>query len=392
MENNNIKRLFDNFASRTVLTTITVVAAFITIFAFLKDKEVDLCYEIISNTNVLDFNADISKLEVIYDSTNLKKTQENLRIYTVKIVNNGNKDILKEYYDENDPIGIKLSSGKIIEKPELIQTSSDYLNRNVIVIDYQKDKITFSQVILESGEFFTIKLLVLHKQDTIPNLLSFGKVAGQKEINVFNIIDVKKDISFWERIYQGNFWIQIMRLVSYFLVVVIIVILIVIISDKIDSIKEKNRKTKMIKNFKNTESYEYTRMDDAIFDRYIKSGSRSFRQMQSLLESEEKLNETYNKLKEKIKSKEFRRYRRIKDARIRFHVEHDTWSIITEMINDGIIFKDQDKLSINQAMKDTLNKFVAFLDENGEFNMKYYSNRGEIILPNKEEFDIIETE
>jgi len=385
---NKIKLLLDNYASRTLLTILFVVAAFITIFAFLKDKEVDLCYEIISNTNVLDFNADISKLEVIYDSTNLKQTQENLRIYTVRIVNNGNKDILKEYYDKNDPIGIKLSSGKIIEKPELIQTSSDYLNRNVIVIDYQKDKITFSQVILEAGEFFTIKLLVLHKQDTIPNLLSFGKVAGQKEINVFNIIDVKKDITFWERVYQGNFWIQILRLVSYFLVSVIIIILIIIISEKIDSIKEKNRKTKMIKNFKNTESYEYTRMDDAIFDRYIKFGSRSFRQIQSLLENEEKLNESYNKIKEKIKSKEFRRYRLIKDDRVRFHREHDTWSIITEMINDGIIFKDQDKLSINQAMRDTLNKFVAFLNENDEFNIKYYNNKGEIILPYKEDLKL----
>lgn len=80
MEYTNFKNLFDNFASKSFITILGIVAAIITIYAFLQEKKVDLRYEIIANTNVLDFNADVCKLEVTYDSTNLKLTNENLII------------------------------------------------------------------------------------------------------------------------------------------------------------------------------------------------------------------------------------------------------------------------------------------------------------------------
>ena len=170
MKDNIISKLFNNIASKAAITLLGLTAAGITIYAFMIDKNVELRYEIVANTNVLDFNADIGNLRVTYDSTNLKETNENLRIYTIKVVNNGEKDILKEYYDENDPLGLAINSGRIIEKPEIIQTSSDYLNRNVNIENYLVNRISFSQVILETGEFYIIKLLVIHKNDTIPDI------------------------------------------------------------------------------------------------------------------------------------------------------------------------------------------------------------------------------
>ena len=376
--NNLLNKLFDNLASKTVITLLGIVAATVTIYAFLQEKKVDLRYEIIANTNVLDFNAEISKLEVTYDSTNLKQTKENLRIYTIKIVNNGDQNILKEFYDENDPIGLKVSSGKIIEKPEIIQTSNDYLSRNVKILDYNYDKINFSQVILETGEFFLIKLLVLHKTDSIPNINSFGKVAGQTKIEVVNAIDVKEELSFWGKVYLGNVWVQILRLISYFLAVVIVIIVLVIISEKIDNVKEKKRKKKMVTDFKNLKTYQYTRMDDAIFDRYREDGSDLFKHMQKLLKDEEQLNLIYNKLSEELKSKEYRRFRHLKGD-TRFYYERDDWTTINEMTKDGIIFREKDKLTINQAMKDTLDKFIEFLKEKNEFKDDKHYRKSEII-------------
>ena len=376
--NNLLNKLFDNLASKTVITLLGIVAATVTIYAFLQEKKVDLRYEIIANTNVLDFNAEISKLEVTYDSTNLKQTKENLRIYTIKIVNNGDQNILKEFYDENDPIGLEVSSGKIIEKPEIIQTSNDYLSRNVKILDYNYEKINFSQVILETGEFFLIKLLVLHKTDSIPNINSFGKVAGQTKIEVVNAVDVKEELSFWGKVYSGNVWVQILRLISYFLAVVAVIIVLVIISDKIDNVKEKKRKKKIVTDFKNLKTYQYTRMDDAIFDRYREDGSDLFKHMQKLLKDEEQLNLIYNKLSEELKSKEFRRFRHL-EGDARFYYERDDWTTINEMTKDGIIFREKDKLTINQAMKDTLDKFIEFLKGKNEFKKDKYYRKSEII-------------
>jgi hypothetical protein len=387
--NNLINKLLDNLASRTVITLLGIIAASVTIYAFLQEKKVDLRYEIIANTNVLDFNAEISKLEVTYDSTNLKQTKENLRIYTVKIVNNGDQNILKEFYDDNDPIGLKMSSGKIIEKPEIIQTSNEYLTRNVKIINYDYEKINFSQVILETGEFFIIKLLVLHKKDTIPNIISFGKVAGQTKIDVVNAIDVKEELSFWGKVYTGNIWIQIRRLVSYFLVVVGVIVLIIVISEQIDTAREKKRKKKMVIEFKNFKTYQYTRMDDAIFDRYKEDGSRSFIKMQDLLKDEKQLNSIYNRLSKELKSKEFRRFRQV-EGNAKFYFERDDWSTINEMTKDGIVFREKDKLTINLAMKDTLDKFVVFLKENNEFKKDRHSPEQTII--NDDDFEVVSDE
>lgn len=363
MKDNFFKGLFESFISRTVVTILGIIGTIVTLYAFLENKEVDLRYEIIANTNVLDFNADISKLEVTYDSTNLKQNKDNLRIFTVKIINNGNKDILKEFYDENEPVGIKISTGKIIETPELIQTSSTYLKRNVKLKDYSTNKVSFSRVILESGEFFIIKLLVLHKKDKIPTIISYGKIAGQKNIQVVNSIDVKDEVSFWSKTFQGDIWIQILRLISYFLVVVIIIVAVIIISEQIDNRKEKRRKNKLIKEFQSLKTYQYTRMDDAIFDRYRINSGASLVQMQNLLKSEKELNEIYKKLSEGLKSKEYRLSRTINGQRL----NTNNWSVIKEMTNDGIIFKDQNSLSINLAMKDTIDKFISFLRDNQEF-------------------------
>lgn len=367
-ENNIVNRLLESVVSKTFIVLIGLAGAIVTIYAFLQEKTVDVRYEIIANTNVLDFNADISKLAVIYDSTNLKETKENLRIITVKIVNNGDQHLLKEYYDENEPLGLKISAGKIIEKPEIIQTSNDYLKRNLKVQEYpESDHISFSQVILESGEFYIVKFLILHKKNDAPKIISFGKIAGQKKITVVNAADVKTEQSFWVNTYEGNVWTQLLRLISYFLAGMLIIVVIIVISEQIDSKREKKRKRRIVDDFKGLKTYEYTRMDDALFDRYKSEGGRHLEQMVNLLKDENELNETYKKISEELKSKEFRRHRRIQDDKLRLFYEEDSWSLINEMINDGIIFKEQDTLRINQAMKDTLEKFLTFLKEKGGF-------------------------
>tara|TARA_B110000908_G_C10177984_1_gene414209 strand:+ start:88 stop:1230 length:1143 start_codon:yes stop_codon:yes gene_type:complete len=362
MSDKIIEKYFDNIAYKTLITLLGVIGAVVTIYAFLQEKKVDLRYEIIANTNVLDFNADISKLEVAYDSTNLKQTGENLRIYTVKIVNNGNENIIKEFYDENDLIGIKLSSGKIIEKPELIQSSNDYLKRNLHFKDYQKDKVIFSRVILESEEFFVVKLLVLHKKNEIPKIISFGKIAGQQTIDVVNSIDVKQELTFLKKTFYGNIWTQLLRLIVYLLIGFAIIGLLIGLSDIIGNRKEKKRKNKNVSDFKNLKDYQYTRMDDAIFDRYLESkhkyiGPYELQKMSTLIDNEGKLNETYKELSEQVKSKEYKRYRK----------GGENWSTINEMLNDGIVFKESETLSVNLAMKDTLEKFLNYLIVKGEF-------------------------
>jgi len=363
MKGNLLNKIFNNIGSKTVLALVGLFSAAITIYAFLQEKSVDVRYEIIANTNVLDFNADISKLEVSYDSTNLKQSNENLRIITIKIINNGKQHLFKEYLDNNDPLGLVISSGQIIEKPDLIQTSNDYLKRNIKLHNFTKNKLIFSKVILESGEFFVLKLLILHKKNEIPKINSLGKIAGQKNIDVVNSLDIKTQKTFLRNVYEGDFWTQVFRFNLYFFIGALIIGLILEISEKIDTRKETKRKIKMVKDFKKIKSYNYTRMDDAIFDNYKLQGSRSLQQSQMLLWDEKGLKENYSDLSKRLKSKEFRR---LDDVNTRLFYE-DHWSLINDMISDGILYKENDQLSVNQPMKETINKFIDFLKAKGEF-------------------------
>lgn len=368
MNNNFFYSIFENIFSKTAITIISLFGAGVTIFAFLQEKKVELRYEIISNTNVLDFNEEIGKLEVIYDSTNLKKSQENLRIYTVKIINNGHQNLLKEFYDENDPLGLQLSSGRIIEQPEVIQVSNDYLKRNVKIKFYDDKKINFSQVILESGEYYVIKLLVLHKTNLIPEIMSYGKIAGQTNIQVVNTIDIKEKLSFWEKVYYGNIWVQLLRLVSYFIGNILIIVGLVNLSIFITEKRNTKRKKKNIAEFKSLETYRYSKMDDAIFDRYKSDGAYIFKDIQMLIKDENRLNRIY--LSKQWRTSKKKKYKD-DDFCIKFKDEE---YIIPKMIEDGIIFWDKEKLTINQAMKETLDKFVVFLKEKGENFTKNYSH------------------
>lgn len=365
-EDNFIKKILQNYISQTFITIFGIIGTIVTVYAFLQDKKVDLRYEIISNTNVLDFNAEINKLNVIYDSTNLRQTKENLRIYTIKVINNGDETLTNNFYDKNDPIGIKLSKGKIIEKPQIIETSNNYISRNLQIINYTKDQFNFSNIILERGEFYIVKFLVLHKKNINPTIISVGKIADQKNISIVNAIDVKNKEPFFEKVYFGSFWVQLLRLLTYFLLGIIITLIIAYLSSTFDTFTAKRRRKKLLQEFKKNEDYSYTKIDEPIFERFINNDYYELKDMHILLKDEEKLNNNYIKSKQESKNNKFRR---IENRRKIVYNNQDS-DIINKMIKDGILFKNEERLVINQPMKDTIDKLIEFLKRNNVFRQK----------------------
>lgn len=66
--------------NKTIIAIVGIIGSLVTIYAFFfHERKSSLQYELITDTNVLDIRADISKLEILYDKTNLKEKNENLR-------------------------------------------------------------------------------------------------------------------------------------------------------------------------------------------------------------------------------------------------------------------------------------------------------------------------
>jgi len=154
-----------------------------------------LKYEVLSVAPVLDIKEEIGKLDILYDGKSIKKTENTLTIITAKIENDGNASILLNYFDKKVPVGIRVSEGTIIESVEILEASNAYLKEN-IQIATKGSKMIFSEFILDAGDFFTVKILVLHNKSVTTSIESFGKIATIKEIRVTSLDSERKRKTF----------------------------------------------------------------------------------------------------------------------------------------------------------------------------------------------------
>jgi len=359
------------FSKLTAITisSIGLLGALITIYAFFsQNRNLNLQYEVLANSNVLDINAEITKLDILYDGNSLKQKNENLRILNIKVINNGSEHILSNYYDENDPLGLEISNGIIIENPEILDASNNYLKNNLKIKKDTNNRIYFSKVIIESNEYFILKILILHKSNESPTIIPVGKIAGIKSINIINNIKTPENISFFHKVFEGSILVQIVKGFVYFLIVVIIIILIALISESINNYKKRRRRKILIKNFLETEGKQVNRIDEAIFDLYRKDGQETIKLIHDFLSDEAKVNQIYTKFlkKEDDNSSKIDEFD-IRAASSNYVLyRHNKKYLFDRLFKTGFLIKEDKKVSINNPMKKTLDAFIEYLKKKKE--------------------------
>lgn len=353
-----------------IATFIGLVGASLTIYAFFfQERKIDLQYEIIANSNVLDIRAEVTKLDILYDGSSLKQRNQNLRIVNLRIINTGTEHILNTFYDDNDPLGFKLVDGEIIENPEVVDASNEYLKNNLAVTLDSTNLVRFSKVIIESREFFVLKLLILHKYEVNPGIIPVGKIAGVGRIALVNKIEVTETRSFWEEVFQGSLWAQIAKTFFYPLIALAVMITIGLLGSLgagIAMLIDKLRRKRLVKEFISTAGFRLTRMDEVILQRYKKDGAGVISAMNEHLREEKLLNERYQNW---LKSTE--KYNT--DRHVPLHILTQTPTpplvfidVFNKMENDGVVTKEGNLLRINHAMKKTVDAFSSFLKDKGE--------------------------
>ena len=157
---------------------------------------------------------------------------------------------------------------------------------------------------------------------------------------------------------------------------ILIEIIVIFVSlDKLSDIKKKHNRESLVEGFTSLKTYSYNKMDDAIFERFIRDDSLQLLQMRQLLVDEKKLTEMYHKSVTRLKKKEsidilepemgydYNRFLRSYE---------DDWYILNTMIEDGLIIKDKDNIVFNQPMKNTLVNFLQYLNENQKIGQHKY--------------------
>src|SRR6266478_2827215 len=158
---------FRNWEHKYALTFMGVILAFLfggfSVYVYLQKTAPNLRVEEISNANVIDVREDVGKLDILFNGANLRDKHQTLALVTLRVMNDGAAPISKGAYDDVDPIGLEVNGGDIT-KAELFNASSTNIAKSMKVFVLTNSMVTFAPVILEAGDFFWIKLLILHSE------------------------------------------------------------------------------------------------------------------------------------------------------------------------------------------------------------------------------------
>lgn len=158
-----------------------------------------LNYYLKETFNVISFKKDVDNLEVFFNGENIKKNSLNLKIYKLRLRNDGDKEIEEPAYANEIPFGIEVLNGKIVSFN--CNSPSKYINQN-IKARLNSNKILLNKIIFEKNEFANIEILVIHKVNKEPKLVALGKIAG---IDNIEILETKEPSSgtFWEGLFYA---------------------------------------------------------------------------------------------------------------------------------------------------------------------------------------------
>jgi hypothetical protein len=341
---------------------IAIIFGGITIYStFLVDKSPDLDITILSDIKVLDINANVQELNIIYKNENIIEHGKNLSIITLKIENSSDLDILNSYYDPRNPLGIMIENATIVEKPEIIDASNQYLRQNIEI--NQKDSsdlFTFTSIIIDKHQYFHVKLLLLHKSDKKPVIKPVGKIAGIERIEVINQANEIKS-SFWKKLIQGNILIHAARFFSYvFLIVILLVVIFIPQSLISDAISTKKRR-KLVLKYRNGKKIESSEETDFLFELYINKSKTYLTEIQRYFRNRDELKDELQLIiNKKKKDLPFTRDFVYIDGRPR-PVEYETESVLEDLNEKQIIQIINGELKVNEIFETELNEFVSFL-------------------------------
>lgn len=342
---------------------MAIVFGAITLYlGFYKEIKPDLKFVITADSSVLDVKESLGNLDVIYENESLSEKRQDLRVITFKVINQGNAPILSNYYDVNNPVGFKVVDGRLADEPKLINASNSYLKENLITKKSQDNKVILPNVILESSEYFELKILVLHELGKKPYIQSFGKIATVSSIDVLSDFSSENKISFLEKTFGGGIFSNLIRLFTYGFIFLFLMIGIVFLSEKLSSIKEKRRKENLIRTFKDYDSDKVTDKDSFFFDYYLNHDASIVSDFQALMKSESRLSSLAKNgvLPER------------KVIRPTSRLRKDEAVMLEELKNEGFVTIKDGTVTVDEQRLSVLTDFVNYLKRKGELKKSRY--------------------
>ncbi len=356
---------------------------------FTRQDRPQLRIDVLANATVLDVREEVGSFQVLYDGVDIGETNQTLRVITVEFKNDGTSSILKTYYDTSALPGLKITSGKIVEK-EILGAASDYLSRSLRLSLQGGRQLRFSPVIIEPGEAFRVKMIVLDKIESNLQILPVGKVARVRAIELAEPYKSQPRLSFLTRAFAASPSVQLARAVGYPVAILLAMLVLVFgVIMPVNSISERlamSKRRKVARAFRRQSGKDLSSEIDRIIEHYIKFDDWLIRSALSLLgafDSEEGLVKRFA---------HFRKYKEAYRARYgRFYGPHprpdhhvlyaedldveaaydqprtyrplEEWFAARTCFRLGVVELEEGDFVINTKVKDALERFASYLKE-----------------------------
>jgi len=285
-----------------ILAILGVIFAFYQTFYYERRGEITVT--ITPPAKVLDISKDVGGLDVSYAGENLRDSKKTLWVVSATIRNDGNAEIRKGDFDENDLLGFLIDNGKIVDTPSL-RTSVEYLQKN-LTLNQNGNRITLAPSIIEPGDTVFVSFLVLGDEVDKPRILPLGKIAGVRSIEFKSAEQVQRNTIFESIFNSDRWWIHPLRMIVYvisfvivFAITVGLIASIVVPFGKIKKSKEKSIRRAKVDKYKRGETI--TKEARALGVLYIADGNNALIKIDQLFRALRKRSDKRGKL-EKIES------------------------------------------------------------------------------------------
>ncbi|PRB46424.1 hypothetical protein CQ009_05150 [Pseudomonas sp. MYb2] len=249
---------------------------------FIKVRDPQLTVEVLSSANVLDLKENVPELNILYGDVNIKSVAKDLSVITIKVKNIGGVSVLGNNYDSISPFVIILSAGELL-KIETIGASNNYLEQFALGTKASESSILMPKVMIEPGESYNLKLLVIHDARSTPKISTGGKVGGMLTIPVTSTELEGQTNSFFAKAFSGSPTIQATRSLIYFFFFIALILAIALPIAGLLSIVEKARRKRNVRLFKVYNGNKTPQECEIFFDCYIVNGISSLRMISSTL-------------------------------------------------------------------------------------------------------------
>ena len=327
----------------------------------LADKHAQLYLDVLASTAVLDIREQLPNLEISYDGIDIREKSLSLQILTIKAVNDSTRDILKGHYDPDDPVGLRVTTGKVI-RTELVEASSDYLSRNVSFDSPTNSVVHFKDVILDAHEFFVLKLLVLHPASEDISIEPVGHISGMQKIIIREPFKEVGRPGFWIRTFTGAWSVQLVRLVAYTLLTILIVLLIAIPTSLIGETVQEVKRRRHVRDFKAATQLDLTENDEFLFGRYVSIGVREVFALQDLSKNKQTLLRAYRRY-ERVRKRAAEEKEVPGEVHVVYPYAFYPGGIrhLAPYIEAGFVHVEDGKPTVDEHMSQTVKHFIRFL-------------------------------